>query len=230
MSNNTTVRLGVVGSSGGSALASASECLISAGKTIEWVVITDRECGLEAWAKAKGHVVHRLDYSDADSFSSEACEIFRDEGCQDVLLFYTRRIASPLIERLRVWNIHPSLLPSFTGLHGVRDAIAAGVRLFGATLHHVDAGLDTGKIVAQVSAPLLVNYSHSQAEYLSFLQKVWLTLVWFEQTVAPKTVPVFDSCGPGVALGCPGIADERLRTCYVEWLMNNQDVIKAKLK
>jgi len=229
MIKNSTVRLGVVGSSGGSALASASECLISAGKSIEWVVITDRECGLEAWAKAKGHVVHRLDYRDADSFSSEACEIFRDAGCQDVLLFYTRRIATPLIEQLRVWNIHPALLPSFRGLHGVRAAMAAGVRLFGATLHHVDAGLDTGKIVAQVSAPLLVNYSHSQADYLSFLQKVWLTLVWFEQTVAPQKVPAFDSCGPGVALGCPGIGDDRLRTCYVEWLINNQDGIKEKL-
>ena len=223
------MRLGVVGSSGGSALVSASECLISAGKPIEWVVITDRECGLEAWAKSKGHVVHRLDYRDADSFSNEACKIFRDADCQDVLLFYTRRVALPLIEKLRVWNIHPALLPSFKGLHGVRDAMVAGVRIFGATLHHVDAGLDTGKIIAQVSAPLLANYSHSQADYLSYLQKVWLTLVWFEQTVAPQTVPAFDSCGPGVALGCPGIADHRLRAGYVEWLKNNQDEIKERL-
>ena len=229
MTKNSTVKLGVVGSSGGSALKSAAECLISAGKSIEWVIITDRECGLEAWAKSKGHVVHRLDYRDAGSFSSEACEIFRADGCKDVLLFYTRRVAMPLIDRLRVWNIHPALLPSFRGLHGVRDAMAAGVRLFGATLHHVDAGLDTGKIVAQVSAPLLVNYSNLQVDYLSYLQKVWLTLVWFEQTAAPQRVPPFDSCGPGVVLGCPGIADGRLRTCYAEWLMNNQDGIKEKL-
>lgn len=226
MSVKPTVRLGVVGSSGGSALASASECLISAGKSIEWVVITDRECGLEAWANAKGYIVHRLDYRDAESFSSEASDIFHAAGCQDILLFYTRRIALPLIERFRVWNIHPSLLPSFMGLHGVRDAMAYGARLFGATLHNVDADLDTGKIVAQVSAPLLVNYSHSQAEHLSFLQKVWLTLVWFEQTLAPKTVPAFDSCGPGVVLSCPGIGDDKLRKSYAEWLMNDQDLIK----
>lgn len=223
------MRLGVIGSSGGSALASASECLISAGKSIEWVVITDRECGLEAWAKSKGHVVHRLDYRDADTFSSEAYKIFRNANCQDVLLFYTRRVALPLIEKLRVWNIHPALLPSFKGLHGVRDAMAAGVRLFGATLHRVDADLDTGKIIAQVSAPLPVNCSHSQAEYLSFLQKIWLTLVWFEQTAQPHTVPAFDSLGPGIALSCPGIADDRLRTGYVEWLMKNQEEIKERL-
>jgi phosphoribosylglycinamide formyltransferase-1 len=135
----------------------------------------------------------------------------------------------PLLEQLRVWNIHPALLPSFRGLHGVRDAIAEGVRLFGATLHHVDVGLDTGKIAAQVSAPLLANYSNLQADYLSYLQKVWLTLVWFEQTVAPQKVPAFDSCGPGVALACPGIADDRLRSSYVEWLKSNQDEIKEKL-
>jgi len=223
------VKLGVVGSSDGSALVSASECLVSAGKSIEWVVVTDRKCGLEAWAKSKGHVVHRLDYRDADSFSSETYKIFRDAHCQDVLLFYTRRVTLPLIEKLRVWNIHPSLLPAFKGLHGVRDAMAAGVRLFGATLHHVDAGLDTGKVIAQVSAPLLANYSSSQADYLSYLQKVWLTLVWFEQTIAPQTVPAVDSCGPGVALACPGIADQRLRAGYIEWLKNNQDEIKGRL-
>jgi phosphoribosylglycinamide formyltransferase-1 len=230
MIKNSMVRLGIVGSSGGGALASAFECLKSAGKSIEWIVITDRDCGLEAWAKSKGQVVHRLDYRDADSFSSEACEIFRATGCQDVLLFYTRRIALPLFEHLRVWNIHPALLPSFGGLHGVRDAMAAGVRIFGATLHHVDAGLDTGKIIAQVSAPLLVNYSQFQADYLSYLQKVWLTLVWFEQTAGPQKVPDFDSCGPGVALASPGIADNRLRRCYEEWLMNNQNGIEEKLR
>jgi phosphoribosylglycinamide formyltransferase-1 len=223
------VRLGVVGSSGGSALVSASECLILAGKSIEWVVITDRECGLEEWAKSKGHVVYRLDYRNADSFSSESCKIFHDKDCQDVLLFYTRRVALPLIEKLRVWNIHPALLPSFKGLNGIRDAMEVGVRLFGATLHHVDAGLDTGKIIAQVSAPLLASYSRSQVDYLSYLQKVWLTLVWFDQAVAPQTVPAFDSCGPGVALSSPGIADFRLRAGYVEWLKNNQDEIKKRL-
>jgi phosphoribosylglycinamide formyltransferase-1 len=230
MTNNSTVRLGIIGSSGGSALAAASDCLISTGKAIEWVVITDRECGLEAWAKAKGHTVHRVNYRDASSFSSEACTVLCTAGCEDVLLFYTRRVASPLIDQLRVWNIHPALLPSFMGLHGVRDAMVAGVRLFGATLHHVDAGLDTGKIVAQVAAPLPVNYSQSAVDYLSFLQKVWLTLVWFEQLAAPRTVPLFDSSGPGVALGCPGIADERLRASYAEWLLYNRDEIKKRLR
>lgn len=49
----------------------------------------------------------------------------------------------------RTVNTHPALLPSFPGAHGVRDALAYGVRVTGATFHVVDAGVDTGPIVAQ---------------------------------------------------------------------------------
>ena len=51
----------------------------------------------------------------------------------------------------RTVNTHPALLPSFPGAHGVRDALAHGVRVTGATFHLVDAGVDTGPIVAQVA-------------------------------------------------------------------------------
>ena len=49
----------------------------------------------------------------------------------------------------RVVNTHPALLPSFPGAHGVRDAMAYGVRVTGCTAHLVDAGVDTGPIIAQ---------------------------------------------------------------------------------
>lgn len=48
-----------------------------------------------------------------------------------------------------VINTHPALLPSFPGAHGVRDALAYGVRVTGSTLHLVDAGVDTGPIIDQ---------------------------------------------------------------------------------
>jgi phosphoribosylglycinamide formyltransferase-1 len=49
----------------------------------------------------------------------------------------------------RVVNTHPALLPSFPGAHGVRDALAHGVRVSGCTVHFVDDGVDTGPIIAQ---------------------------------------------------------------------------------
>ena len=49
----------------------------------------------------------------------------------------------------RIINIHPALLPSFKGLHGQRQALEYGVKIAGCTVHYVDEGMDTGKIIAQ---------------------------------------------------------------------------------
>ena len=55
----------------------------------------------------------------------------------------------------RVLNTHPALLPAFPGAHAVRDALAAGVDTTGATVHLVDAGMDTGPVLAQRTVPVL---------------------------------------------------------------------------
>jgi phosphoribosylglycinamide formyltransferase-1 len=54
----------------------------------------------------------------------------------------------------RYVNTHNALLPSFPGIHGPRDALAYGVKVTGATLFFVDGGVDTGPIIAQVTAPV----------------------------------------------------------------------------
>jgi len=55
----------------------------------------------------------------------------------------------------RILNIHPSLLPAFPGMHAVRQALAAGVRISGCTVHLVDEGTDSGPIVVQAAVPVL---------------------------------------------------------------------------
>lgn len=55
----------------------------------------------------------------------------------------------------RVINTHPALLPAFPGAHGVADALAYGVKVTGCTVHLVDAGTDTGPILAQQPVPVL---------------------------------------------------------------------------
>ncbi len=55
----------------------------------------------------------------------------------------------------RVLNVHPALLPAFPGLHAQAQALAAGVKLAGCTVHFVDEGTDTGPIIAQAAVPVL---------------------------------------------------------------------------
>lgn len=217
MNLSRSKRLGIIGSSGGSALIAAAECLRAAEVKVEWIIVTDRPCGLAQWSRNAGHQTHQLNYSNAEAFSVEASTIFKAADCQDVLLFFTRRVAAPLVEDLRVWNIHPSLLPAFAGLRGVEDAWKAKVAIFGATLHRVDETLDTGLILAQVAAPMKRGQELSKLHKLSYLQKVWLTLVWFCNTEEIALVDTPRSCGPGVVLAWPNLP-EPLYTAYREWI------------
>ena len=68
-----------------------------------------------------------------------------------VLAGYMRIVGSTLLSAFprRIVNIHPALLPSFPGRHGIEDAYQAGVKVTGVTIHYVDDGVDTGEVIAQ---------------------------------------------------------------------------------
>lgn len=74
-----------------------------------------------------------------------------------VLAGFMRVIKAPLLEAFpgRILNIHPSLLPAFRGLEAWRQALEAGVPEAGCTVHLVDAGVDTGRILGQSRVPVL---------------------------------------------------------------------------
>lgn len=213
-----THRIGIVGSSGGSALIAALNCMADAGYQFEPVIVVDRKCGLGDWANNR-HKVFSFPYGSPERFSEHAQRVFRNEGCENVLLFYTRRVSAPLIDTLHVWNIHPALLPAFPGLHAVRQALLAGVSLFGATLHRVDAGFDTGQIFAQVATTLLPGTSECRAQRLSYIQKVWLTLLFFEEVIHPNEgrYPHYSSL-PAISLSSRDLLDLELKEVFLEWL------------
>ena len=73
-----------------------------------------------------------------------------------ILAGYMRMVKAPLLEAFggRIVNIHPSLLPAFPGLEAWKQALAAGVEETGCTVHLVDAGMDTGKILGQRAVPI----------------------------------------------------------------------------
>ena len=73
-----------------------------------------------------------------------------------VLAGFMKLVGKPFLEAFggRCLNTHPALLPSFPGTHGVRDALAHGVKITGCTVFIVDEGVDAGPIVAQASVPV----------------------------------------------------------------------------
>ncbi|MFZ1655886.1 MAG: phosphoribosylglycinamide formyltransferase, partial [Lactococcus raffinolactis] len=74
-----------------------------------------------------------------------------------VLAGYMKIVSPTLLQAYegRIINIHPAYLPEFPGAHGIEDAWRAGVTESGVTIHYVDAGVDTGQIIAQRRVPVL---------------------------------------------------------------------------
>jgi phosphoribosylglycinamide formyltransferase 1 len=84
---------------------------------------------------------------------SKAVAVALEEHEVDLIVSagYMRVLGSPVVERWRhAWlNVHPALLPSFRGMHAVRDALAYRVKVTGVTVHFVDEGVDSGPVVSQ---------------------------------------------------------------------------------
>jgi len=111
-------------------------------------VVTDRPCPALDWAVEEG-IDAALVPGGADDALTEALTGARPDVV--VLAGYMRLVGPRALEAFggRIVNTHPSLLPSFPGAHAVRDALAHGARVSGATVHLVDATLDGGPILAQ---------------------------------------------------------------------------------
>lgn len=68
---------------------------------------------------------------------------------------FMRILPPEFVNHFPTINSHPALLPEFPGAHAVRDALAAGVKVTGTTVHWVDAGVDTGPVITQMEVPVL---------------------------------------------------------------------------
>ena len=103
-------------------------------------------------------VVDHLAYSSREAFDDALLRTITEFSPDLVVLAgFMRVLTAQFIDQLngQIINIHPSLLPSFPGLHTHQRAIAAGVKIHGATVHFVTAQLDHGPIIAQAAVPVL---------------------------------------------------------------------------
>ncbi|MGQ0630832.1 MAG: phosphoribosylglycinamide formyltransferase [Sporichthyaceae bacterium] len=103
----------------------------------------------------------------------------------------------------RCVNTHPALLPAFPGAHAVRDALAYGVQITGATVHLVDAGIDTGPIIAQVAVPVCPGDDEASLhERIKVVERTLLTELVGRMaregfTVSGRTVRIGTASGDG---------------------------------
>src|SRR5207237_780722 len=113
------------------------------------------------WARGQRIATEVLDhrgFASRDEFDAVLGARIEALDARLLLLAGFMRIFTPaFIERFprRILNIHPSLLPSFPGLHTHRQALAAGVKLHGCTVHVVTPSLDNGPIVIQAAVPVM---------------------------------------------------------------------------
>ena len=154
-------------------------------------VISNRpEAAGLAWAAERGihtEVVAHRDFATRDAFDHKLSETIERFAPDYVLLAGFMRVLTPgFVERYstKLINIHPSLLPSFPGLHTHSQALAKGVQVHGCTVHFVTPVLDHGPIVAQGVVPVLATDSpESLAErVLSIEHTVYAQVaIWLAQ-------------------------------------------------
>jgi len=154
-------RLGVLASGGGSNLAA----ILSTGLSVA-VVVVDRECGATVVAEAAGVasvVVLRDSYGadfDRGAYTLRVVDALEAHQVEVVAMAGFGTILDKQMHDAfdgRILNTHPALLPAFPGWHAVEEALAAGVRVTGCTIHVATLEVDAGPILAQEAVPVLAD-------------------------------------------------------------------------
>ena len=161
---NSKINIGVLASGRGSNFAALLRheqsgyfrdahvaCLISNVQTAQALQLAEQ-------ANIPGICINPIAYASAVAYETAIIQALDTHQVKWVILAGYMKIVGPtLLARYanRILNIHPSLLPSFPGLHAQRQALEHGVRVSGCTVHFVDDGMDTGPIIGQRAVEVL---------------------------------------------------------------------------
>ncbi|HTA05352.1 MAG TPA: phosphoribosylglycinamide formyltransferase [Solirubrobacteraceae bacterium] len=130
-------------------------------------------------------VFERADYADRETRDGAMAAWLVERGARLVVLAgYMELLTFVFLERFpgAAINVHPSLLPAFPGLHAIEQALAYGVKVFGVTVHFVDAGVDSGAVILQRALEL--PNAREPDEVLQALRPL-------EHTLLPEAVRLF---------------------------------------
>ena len=157
------MKFGVLISGTGSNLKAILEATAEGRLDAEIAVVVSNVASAGGLQLARAHgiptlVIDHKAFESRAAFDASLVDTLRAHEVEWVVLAgFMRVITSVLLDAFpfRIVNIHPSLLPAFPGIHAQKQAFDYGVRVAGCTVHLVDAGTDTGPILAQSTVPVL---------------------------------------------------------------------------
>ncbi|HEY1693121.1 MAG TPA: phosphoribosylglycinamide formyltransferase [Polyangiaceae bacterium] len=157
------ITLGVLVSGSGSNLQAILDAVAAKTLDARVAVVVSNVAGAGALERARkagveAVVIDHKAHADRRAFDAAVVEELRGRGVELVVLAGFMRIVTDVLLGafpMRVVNVHPALLPAFPGVNAQKQALDYGVRTTGCTVHFVDAGTDTGPIIAQETVPVL---------------------------------------------------------------------------
>jgi phosphoribosylglycinamide formyltransferase-1 len=157
------VKIGVLISGSGSNLQAIMDRCESGDIAAGVVVVISNKADAFGLTRAANHNVpgvflNRKEHDSETSYNNAILQVLQDHGVDLVVMAgYMRLLGKEVLDAYpnRVMNIHPALLPSFPGAHGIKDALDYGVKTTGVTVHFANEVFDEGPIILQESLPVL---------------------------------------------------------------------------
>jgi phosphoribosylglycinamide formyltransferase-1 len=157
------LKLGIMASGSGSNFEAVADAIASQQLNAQIQVLIYNNPGIKAAARADrwgvpAVLLNHRDYKRREDLDTEIVEVFGQYKVEWVVMAGWMRLVTPVLINAfpdRIINIHPSLLPSFKGVKAVEQAIEAGVKIAGCTVHLVRLEVDSGPILLQAAVPVL---------------------------------------------------------------------------
>lgn len=184
MKSELSPRFVVIASTGGSVMGRLLDVPYFRERILE--VVSDRDCGALRVADSHGVPAIKLPAKNGLQFSELLYHRYSQGAPGLFISFYTRLFHRRFVDfaKNKLINLHPSILPACPGLDGFGDTIRSGAKFIGATIHLVDAGMDTGFPIIQSARPFNPQCGVSKSRHYVFVHQCKMLLQvlrWYEE-------------------------------------------------
>ena len=163
MADNPTTKLGVLISGSGTNLQAIIDAILRGDLKAEIRVVVSNRADAKGLERARRHgidtaVIDHRKFATREDFDRELLAVLHAHSVELVALAgFMRLLSTVMLDAFpgRIMNIHNSLLPSFPGIHGPREAIEYGVKIAGCSVFFVTPGVDVGPVIIQAAVPVL---------------------------------------------------------------------------